>query len=49
MVEDGRNKEAVYMITQLSSLFRISLSNGRNIIRVSEEIKHAENSLNALE
>ncbi|SHH69018.1 two-component system, sensor histidine kinase YesM [Butyrivibrio fibrisolvens DSM 3071] len=46
MVEDGRNKEAVYMITQLSSLFRISLSSGRNIIRVSEEIKHAENYTN---
>lgn len=46
MVEDGRNNEAVYMITQLSSLFRISLSNGRNIIRVSEEIKHAENYTN---
>ncbi|MCR5770796.1 MAG: sensor histidine kinase [Butyrivibrio sp.] len=46
MVEDGRNKEAVYMITELSSLFRISLSNGRNIIKVSEEITHAKNYTN---
>ncbi|MCR5099735.1 MAG: sensor histidine kinase [Butyrivibrio sp.] len=41
MVESGQNKEASFMITQLASLFRISLSEGRTIIRVEEEMRHA--------
>lgn len=34
------------MISQLASLFRISLSKGRTIIRVEDEIRHATNYMN---
>ena len=34
------------MITQLASLFRISLSRGKTIISVEDEIKHAKNYMN---
>ena len=34
MVEGGRNDEAVFMISQLAKLFRISLSQGRTVISV---------------
>jgi len=46
MIESERYKEAVFMITQLASLFRISLSKGRTIIRIEEELHHAENYSN---
>ncbi|WP_051226585.1 cache domain-containing sensor histidine kinase [Butyrivibrio sp. MC2013] len=46
MIEGGRNKDAVFMVSQLASLFRISLSQGRTIIRVEEELRHAENYSN---
>ena len=46
MIEGERYKEAVYMITELSSLFRISLSKGKTIIRIADEIKHAGNYMN---
>ena len=34
------------MVTQLASLFRISLSRGKNIIPLAQELKHAENYMN---
>lgn len=46
MIEGRRNKEAIFMIKQLASLFRISLSKGRTIIEIRDEIQHAENYCN---
>ena len=46
MIEGERYKEAVYMVTELSSLFRISLSKGKTIIRIADEVKHATNYMN---
>ncbi len=46
MIEGGHNKDAVFMVTQLASLFRISLSRGKNIISLEQELRHAENYMN---
>ena len=46
MIESGRTKEAISMVTALASLFRISLSKGNHIITIHDEIIHAENYLN---
>jgi two-component system sensor histidine kinase YesM len=46
MIEGEHNKDAVFMVTQLASLFRISLSRGKNIIPIEQELKHAENYMN---
>ena len=46
MIEGGHNKGAVYMIRQLASLMRISISRGRTIIPIKNEIRHAESYMN---
>lgn len=46
MITGEKYEEAVFMITQLASLFRISLSQGKTIIRIEDEIKHAQNYMN---
>lgn len=46
MIEGERYQEAVFMVTQLGSLFRISLSRGKTVILVEDELKHAENYMN---
>lgn len=46
MIEGERYEDAVFMITQLASLFRISLSRGKTIISIGDEIKHARNYMN---
>ena len=46
MIEADNNKDAVFMIKELASLFRISLSRGKTIIRVEDEFKHAQNYMN---
>ena len=46
MIEGGRNDEASYMITQLARFFRISLSGGRTIISVRDEVQHARSYMN---
>ena len=46
MIESGKREDAVYMVTQLASFFRISLSSGKNIIPLSQEIQHAKNYMN---
>lgn len=46
MIEGERYQDAVFMVTQLASLFRISLSRGKTVIRVEDELKHAENYMN---
>ena len=43
MIEGERYEDAVFMITQLASLFRISLSRGKTVISVEDELKHARN------
>lgn len=45
MVECERYEEAIKMVTSLASLFRISLSKGRNIIPIRSELEHAQNYL----
>ncbi|WP_018884741.1 cache domain-containing sensor histidine kinase [Paenibacillus massiliensis] len=40
MVGMSRNEEVITMITSLSKLFRLSLSQGRTIITVREELEH---------
>lgn len=45
MAESGKHQEVVKMVTALARLFRISISRGRNIISVKEELAHAENYL----
>lgn len=46
MVEGEKNDEAVFMISQLARLFRISLSKGRTIIRIRDEVQHARSYMN---
>ena len=46
MVEGERNDEAVFMISQLARLFRISLSKGKTVIAVRDELLHAKSYMN---
>ncbi|MGN0169256.1 MAG: sensor histidine kinase [Lachnospiraceae bacterium] len=46
MIEGEKYDAAVFMITQLASLFRISLSKGRTIIPIGDEITHVKNYMN---
>ena len=46
MIEGERYDDAVFMITQLASLFRVSLSKGKTIIPLEDELRHAENYMN---
>lgn len=43
MIENDNTKDAITMVTSLAKLFRISLSNGENIISINSEISHAKN------
>lgn len=45
MVENEKNKDAAEMIIALSKLFKISISGGKNIISVKDELEHAKNYL----
>jgi two-component system sensor histidine kinase YesM len=45
LAEGGRNSEVVTMITSLSRLFRISLSKGKNIIPLQDELEHIRHYL----
>lgn len=45
MVENQRTAEANKMVTSLARLFRISLSKGKNIICIADELEHAKNYL----
>lgn len=42
MIENERTEEAVLMVTSLARLFRISLSKGKSIITVKDELQHAK-------
>ena len=46
MITGERYDDAVFMITQLASLFRISLSRGKTVIKIEDEVKHARNYMN---
>lgn len=46
MITGERYDDAVFMITQLASLFRISLSRGKTIIKIEDELQHARNYMN---
>ncbi len=46
MIEGEQYNDAVFMITQLASLFRVSLSSGKTIIPIKDEIRHASNYMN---
>lgn len=46
MIEGEQYEDAVFMVTQLASLFRISLSKGKAVISIEDEIKHAQNYMN---
>ncbi|WP_286905068.1 sensor histidine kinase [Clostridium sp. UBA1652] len=45
MIENENYDGAITMVTALARLFRISLSKGKNIISVKDEIEHARNYL----
>ena len=45
MCEQGRNANAVKMVHALARLFRISISQGNELIPVAREIEHAESYL----
>lgn len=46
MIEGERNDDAVFMISQLARLFRISLSKGRTVISIRDELQHAQSYMN---
>ncbi len=46
MIEGEKYDDAVFMITQLASLFRVSLSSGKTIIPIEDEMRHALNYMN---
>lgn len=46
MIEDQQNDGAVYMIKELAKLLRISISKGRTIITIRDEILHAKSYMN---
>jgi two-component system sensor histidine kinase YesM len=45
IIKEGRTDEAAGLVSALSRLFRISISRGRAIIPVSDEMEHARNYL----
>ena len=45
MIENGRPEDAARAVTALARFFRISLSKGRNIIPVRDELEHVSNYL----
>jgi two-component system sensor histidine kinase YesM len=45
MAENEKTNDVIIMVTALAKLFRISLSKGKNIITVKEELEHVRNYL----
>ena len=46
MTESGQQQEAIQMVTSLARLFRISLSKGKSIIPLADELEHARHYMN---
>ena len=45
MIENGQREDAIRVVTALARFFRVSLSKGRNIIPVRDELEHVRNYL----
>ena len=45
MIENGQPEDAIRVVTALARFFRLSLSKGRNIIPVRDELEHVRNYL----
>lgn len=45
MIESGKYEGAIQMITALAKLFRLSLSKGKKVIPLSDELDHVQNYL----
>ena len=45
MCEQGKNEDAVEMVGALAKLFRISISRGKELIPIRDEMRHAESYL----
>ena len=45
MCEQGKNEDAIKMISALARLFRISISRGHELIPIRDELRHAESYL----
>lgn len=46
MVEAQKNSEAVFMISELAKLLRVSLSRGKTIIPIKDELQHSRSYMN---
>lgn len=46
MIEAQRNQEAVVMISELAKLLRVSLSRGKTIISIGDELQHSRSYMN---
>lgn len=46
LAEKGRNDDVIDMVIALSKFFRISISRGKNVIFVKDELEHAKHYLN---
>ena len=46
MVEAQKNREAVIMISELAKLLRVSLSRGKTIIPIKDELQHSRSYMN---
>ena len=46
MIEAQKNKEAVVMISELAKLLRVSLSRGKTIISIGDELQHSRSYMN---
>ncbi len=46
MVESKRNDDAAFMISELAKFFRVSLSKGRTVISIRDELQHAKSYMN---
>lgn len=46
MIEAQKNEEAVIMISELAKLLRVSLSRGKTIIPVKDELQHSRSHMN---
>lgn len=45
LIEAGKNEQAIQVVSNLSSFFRLSLSNGREVITLQEELLHVKSYL----
>ena len=46
MIEAEKNTEAVFMISELAKLLRVSLSRGKTIIPIKDELQHSRSYMN---